>query len=241
MKSDLKSKHLQTVLQTVISFILEHPLIITAALFALYIISFSMIESSVPESVFLIDLGIDHIIPFSKYASFLYCTWHIELLAIILVYRFCTDKRSYWLFTGKILLGMFAILLICLIFPSEVALRPESVEGTDAFASLTRLVYSMDNCQNVFPSGHAFASVIMAQGWCRLSDRKWKSAFWISLNSGIILSTFLLKQHSVVDAIGGIILAAIVNIVSEYVAGYLEDMERKKKLKTRPVLRIRGF
>ena len=174
---------------------------------------------------FLIDVAADHAIPFSKYASLLYCTWHLEIAAILMSYLYCDNLGGYWRLTVKLLLGLFAILFICLVFPNQVDLRPEVIEGDDIFAELTRMIYLIDNNHNVFPSGHALGAVLMAIGWGRISNSHWKkTAAWI-LNLGIIVSTFLLKQHSIIDAAGGIALAFFVDYTVEWMISIRTQQE----------------
>jgi len=203
--------------KTMFHFIREYPVIPTAILFTIYIVLFSVLENADPASVYLIDTGLDHLIPFSKYAVFLYCTWHLEIAAILLSFLHLRDFDGYWHTAGQLLLGLFLILFICALFPNMVDLRPSEVPGDDVFAEMTRLIYSMDDNCNVFPSGHALGAVLMAFGWSRIADRPWQKAASWTLNAGIILSTLLLKQHSVIDAAGGIILALVIEVAAESV------------------------
>lgn len=189
----------------------KYTILIIAILFGIYLLCFALLESLDPPNVLLIDLQIDHIIPFSKYAAVFYCLWHAEIPIIMLYAYFKKSKKEYWELALSLLIGMFLILFICTVFPNQVALRPEYVEGNDLFACLTRLVYSLDDSQNVFPSGHALGAVLMAIGWYRFMDKTWKKTIGISSNALIILSTLLLKQHSIIDVLAGIILAFIVN------------------------------
>ena len=75
----------------------------------------------------------------------------------------------------------------------------------------------------MFPSIHVFNSVTLTLAYhhcARLRGRKW---LWVRVSAdllcvSIILSTMLLKQHSVFDVIGGIILALTLDAVADAVA-----------------------
>ena len=139
----------------------QYPFLTITVLFLLYFLAYNIVEKLEPNFIVLIDLPIDHLIPFSKYASLPYMMWHLEMPVIILFFYFRKDMDGFWKVSLKLLAGLFIILLFCAIIPNEVHLRPASVEGNDFFAVLTRFVYTMDDNQNVFPSGHAFGAMIM--------------------------------------------------------------------------------
>ena len=209
----------------------KYPVVSAAFLFSLYILLFTFAEKIDPVSVTLIDTGLDHLIPFSKYAVFFYCTWHLEILTILLSLLYCRDLKTYWELTVKLTSGLILILFICMLFPNMVDLRPAVVEGKDVFARLTRVVYSLDNARNVFPSGHAFGAVLMALSWGKIGTRSWQKAIAWILNAGIILSTLLLKQHSVIDAAGGILLAVLVEKSADWILNRMGEARSARKRK----------
>lgn len=217
-KQTFLNKHIYITNDKIKHFVWTHPVCFSACFFGLYILLFAFAEIKEPMSVTLIGTELDYLIPFSKYAVILYCTWHIEIVMILLSFLLCRDLEGYWLMAAKLLSGLFVILIICCVFPNMIDLRPVSVEGNDIFACLTRLVYTLDNNRNVFPSGHAMGAVLMAAGWCRIANNKWqRAAAWL-LNIGIIFSTLLLKQHSIIDAAGGIVLAFVLELIWEWIA-----------------------
>ena len=200
-----------------------HPVLTGAALFGLYTLCFFLIEMIDQTPATLMYSSLDHLIPFSKYSVIFYCSWHLEFGILLLSFIYRKDINGYWLTMFKLLAGMFLILTICVLFPSMVDLRPATVEGSDIFAWLTRAVYILDDSRNVFPSGHVFGALIMAAGWCRLAKKPWQKVLAWSWNIGIIASTMLLKQHSVIDVIGGILLAVLVNYAAEFVWIWLKS------------------
>ena len=114
-------------------------------------------------------------------------------------------------------------LLFCAIVPNGTDLRPAYIYGNDIFTRTVRALWRTDTPTNVFPSIHVFNSVTLALAYhhcARLRGRKW---LWVRVSAdllcvSIILSTMLLKQHSVIDVIGGIILALTLDAVADAVA-----------------------
>ena len=98
-------------------------------------------------------------------------------------------------------------LLFCAIVPNGTDLRPAYIYGNDIFTRTVRALWRTDTSTNVFPSIHVFNSVTLALAYhhcARLRGRKW---LWVRVSAdllcvSIILSTMLLKQHSVFDVMG---------------------------------------
>jgi membrane-associated phospholipid phosphatase len=77
--------------------------------------------------------------------------------------------------------------------------------GDDVFTRMVRDVYAGDHPFNDFPSLHVSTSTIIAIHWWRLNRRRtWPLLVWAGL---IAISTVMVKQHYVVDIVGGLILA----------------------------------
>jgi membrane-associated phospholipid phosphatase len=77
-------------------------------------------------------------------------------------------------------------------------------------------IYRMDTATNVFPSIHVFNSVgalIAINKSEKLHPIKWLQGFVLVLTVLICLSTVFLKQHSVLDVIGGLGLNIIMYFI----------------------------
>ena len=121
-------------------------------------------------------------------------------------------KQEFWRLCLPLFAGMTISLLICLIVPNGLALRPATVPGDDIFAVMVRGLYATDTPTNVCPSIHVFNAITLDLAYQRstkLSDRKFRWVRWTAhgLDIAIILSTMLLKQHSVIDVVFGAALA----------------------------------
>lgn len=113
-------------------------------------------------------------------------------------------KRSRdraWLFVTLFLIFTVSF-LIFRFFP--VTMQKTLAEGTDVLSKLTRLHQSHDTDSNCFPSLHVSVNVFIALLLIRKNP---KHKFWVvPFTALIVLSTLFVKQHLVVDVVGGIAL-----------------------------------
>jgi membrane-associated phospholipid phosphatase len=124
----------------------------------------------------------------------------------------------------------FMVSALIYIFIPTTNIRPEIVNG-NIFDRLTNFIYLNDAPINLFPSFHCLIS-----WFCYLGVRKQKNiARWYRTGSLVFailicLSTQFVKQHYLVDLIGGVVLAETVfYIVKKYHFGrILGRMDQKK-------------
>ena len=194
------------------------------ALYALFYLSFfALLERTIQTPDLWVHCQLDDLIPFCKYAIVPYILWFpwIPFTLFYLLYK--APREDFWRLCIPLFTGMTMTLLFYAIVPNGLALRPKYVPGTDIFAQLVRMIYRSDTPMNVCPSIHVFNSVTLALAYhhcARLRGRKW---LWVRVSAdllcvSIILSTMLLKQHSVFDVMGGIILALTLDAVADAVA-----------------------
>ena len=194
------------------------------ALYALFYLSFfALLERTIQTPDLWVHCRLDDLIPFCKYAIVPYILWFpwIPFTQFYLLYK--APREDFWRLCIPLFTGMTMTLLFYAIVPNGLALRPKYVPGTDIFAQLVRMIYRSDTPMNVCPSIHVFNSVTLALAYhhcARLRGRKW---LWVRVSAdllcvSIILSTMLLKQHSVIDVMGGIILALTLDAVADAVA-----------------------
>ena len=194
------------------------------ALYALFYLSFfALLERTIQTPDLWVHCQLDDLIPFCKYAIVPYILWFpwIPFTLFYLLYK--APREDFWRLCIPLFTGMTMTLLFYAIVPNGLALRPKYVPGTDIFAQLVRMIYRSDTPMNVCPSIHVFNSVTLALAYhhcARLRGRKW---LWVRVSAdllcvSIILSTMLLKQHSVIDVMGGIILALTLDAVADAVA-----------------------
>ena len=99
------------------------------------------------------------------------------------------------------------ICCICFLLIPTTNIRPE-VTGTGFFDNAIRWLYSIDAADNLFPSIHCLTS-----WFCFISVRKqnavpfWYKVFSAVLASAVCISTLTTRQHVIVDAVAGVLLA----------------------------------
>jgi membrane-associated phospholipid phosphatase len=156
---------------------------------------------------------LDDMIPFCEYFIIPYCMWFLYI-AISCVYMFfrSTDEE-YKRFATSLIVGMSLCMVICMVFPSCVLMRPDSTSGQGLCAWLVEWLWSTDSSANVFPSIHVYNSLAIhialskSQG---LADNKPVKCLSLVLCIAICLSTVVLKQHSVLDVMGACLLMAVI-------------------------------
>lgn len=179
----------------------------------IYMPWFLWLESSItPTSDFTnLHVAFDDMIPFCELFIIPYVLWFLYIPVVVLLVLF-TSKREFYYASAYLFIGMTMCLLICTLWPNGQDLRVESFENENVFTWIMQFIYHADTNTNVFPSIHVYNSVGAFIILCKSSVLKNKN--WIKAISGIlsvliILSTMFLKQHSVLDVIGGVVLGAI--------------------------------
>ena len=205
------------------SWLARHPVGFMALYSIFYLSVFHYLESNVPLRSILVHCRLDDLIPFCKYAVIPYFAWFVWIPFTLFYLLWKAPREDFWRLCLPLFGGMTIALACYVILPTGLDLRPYYVPGTDLFARAVRMLYRTDTATNVCPSIHVFNSVTLALAYhhcARLRGRKW---LWVRVSAdllcvSIILSTMLLKQHSVFDVIGGIILALTLDAVADAVA-----------------------
>lgn len=179
----------------------------------IYMIWFSYLEKHVTTRYTPISCQLDALIPFNEFFVIPYTLWFFYVAFIIALFFFL-DKKEFYQCCSFLFIGMSICLLICTIFPNGQDLRPTSFARDNIFVDLVKNYYSTDTCTNVFPSIHCFNSIVLAICVFKSKTlRKFKHykvflMFCIGLSLSIMLSTVFIKQHSILDMFGAIILSA---------------------------------
>lgn len=116
--------------------------------------------------------------------------------------------------TLRLMQATWLAFVIFLVFPVEVDLRHQVVHSNDGFAPLFAALHAIDTPYNAWPSLHVLQSllvVLTVQGWLAndgalrplLRGMLWSA--WALLT----LSTLLVKQHYIFDAVTAVIIGAV--------------------------------
>ena len=161
--------------------------------------------------LFRSQLPVDARVPFCEWFVIPYCLWY-PFLVITGLYLLRRDRaafRRYMLFLGSTFLLSE---LIWFLLPNGQDLRPAVLPRENLLTALIAGLYRVDTNTNVFPSVHVLGSVGAALAvWdCRaLSEKKLLRAGTAALAAVICLSTVLIKQHAVLDVVGGLLLGGL--------------------------------
>lgn len=196
----------------------NHPFAVSIIYWCIYLSCFFLVERLVTQPRFIIHCGLDDVIPFVKYAVVAYVLWFPYIVFTLLYFLLHADRREFWRLSVSLMIPMMATLLFYVIVPNGLDIRPSYVEGDDVFAWAVRLIWAGDTPNNVCPSIHVFVSVLIDLAWSRsaLTENRpsWRLVSHLT-DFAIVMSTMLLKQHSVIDVCSGIIVAVVMNAISE--------------------------
>ncbi|MBP3469931.1 MAG: phosphatase PAP2 family protein [Lachnospiraceae bacterium] len=187
-----------------------------AVVFLYAIIYFSVffyLENRTMESYHIIECGIDRWIPFCSIFILPYLMWFPY--QIILWIYFLTgglDDKEYYRFIAYVCSGMSLFLIISWLYPTAVNLRPQYLAADGIFERMVLGLYCVDTPTNVLPSIHVYNSIAFHVVFCRSFERGrgqwWKMGSFV-MSQLIILSTVLIRQHSVIDLIMGFLMAVM--------------------------------
>ena len=182
----------------------------------IYPLWFKSIESrvTVVTGYHIMHTKIDEMIPFCEYFIVPYFMWFLYILLGILYFLF-TNKEDFYKVCLYLFIGMIFSLLICEIYPNGTDLRPPYISDKNIFQVMVAGLYRVDTPTNVFPSIHAYNSICMHVAIMKSKDirrlRYGKAVVWGSflLCLLICMATLVLKQHSILDVGGAILLSFI--------------------------------
>jgi len=209
--------------------------VLAASYTFVYFAWFLWLEKTVtPETdYYSIHIWLDDYIPFNEVFVIPYLLWFLYVPVVMgfiaYVSRSEFYKSCFYLFSG-----MSLCLLICTLWPNGQDLRVKIIDpDKNIFTWLLSMVYNNDTNTNVFPSIHSYNSVVMffiLYKSKHLVGKIRKPILWMSgiLTTLIIISTVVLKQHSVVDAIGGVSLGLIMYAIL-YMVNWKAVFAGKKK------------
>ena len=184
-----------------------------------YIAAFALLEKIDRTGWISPSLEIDDMIPFVPVFIIPYVSWFVWVpfvCGLLLI----SDEENYIRTERFLIIGMTVFLIFSAIIPTKLHLRPDIIPDTGISGFLLNTIYSADTSTNVFPSIHVYNScvvwhaVLTSDEW--LFRQKWFRAFTTVQAILIILSTMLVKQHSVIDVVGAFLLFAVVLILDRH-------------------------
>ena len=125
------------------------------------------------------------------------------------------NKEDFYKISLFLFMGMIASLIICEIYPNGTDFRPAYLSEKNIFMLMVKRLYRIDTPTNVFPSIHAYNSLCMHIALMKSKELRAEKygramrSFSCFLCIFICIATLVLKQHSVLDVGGAILLCFI--------------------------------
>ena len=193
----------------------------------IYLPWFCYLEKTVTRNFHVMHASLDDLIPFNEYFIVPYLLWFLYVGAAIF-YFLITSKEDYYKLCIFLFSGMTISLIICTFFRNGTDLRPVIDPDKNIFTALVAYIYRTDTCTNVFPSIHVYNSIGVHIAVAR--SERLRGHRLIRQGSGLLMisicmATVFLKQHSVIDLIGAVILAYVIYGI---VYGYSWSAQDKK-------------
>lgn len=183
---------------------------LTLTIFLILTLWFAYLKKTIIPT-HIMDSYIDSKIPFIKEFVIAYYFW-FAYMAIGFVYLGFVSKKDFYKLELFLALGMSISFIIFIVYPNAQFPRP-AVKGNDVFSFLVNFIYSHDGTNNVFPSIHVCNAIGVHLALVNCESFKNKVTLkYLSLFAmlSICASTVFIKQHSIIDVIGGILLASII-------------------------------
>ncbi len=212
----------------------RHPIYFMGLYALFYLTFFALLERTIQTPDLWVHCRLDDLIPFCKYAIVPYFMWFpwIPFTLFFILYK--GTRADFWRLCLPLFAGMTMALLFYAIVPNGLALRPHYVPGNDIFAQAVRSLYRTDTPMNVCPSIHVFNSVTLMLAYYRTRcfdnpRLRWMRPAAAVLCVSITLSTMLLKQHSVIDVVFGMLLAFALDGIAAEVQRVPQPSRRNRR------------
>ncbi len=193
----------------------EHLFTVICLYTVFYIFWFRHLEQTVSGDYLIMHTKVDEWIPFLPVFIVPYLLWFLYIFAA-LVYFSRADKDEAADLCLFLALGMTSSLLICTLFPNGTDLRIAANPANGFFEHLVWMIQRTDTPTNVFPSIHVFNALAVHAAVARsktLRRHPLVQGLSLLLMVSICLSTVFLKQHSVLDVLGALLLGYFVYAV----------------------------
>ena len=177
----------------------------------LYILVFHYLESRPIHSYHIVHTVFDDLIPFCEFFIIPYLLWFpYMVLAVVYFIFFNKNRHEYYQLIFNLMMGMTIFLIVSYAYPNAQHLRPVEFPRDNIFTDVVRWLYKTDTPTNILPSIHVFNSLAIHMSLTNCQALRGKKNVRIVsfiLTMLIIMSTMLLKQHSVIDVCMGATLA----------------------------------
>ncbi len=175
----------------------------------LYIPWFSYLERTVTRDYYTIHTRLDDFIPFHEFFIIPYLAWFFYVSGVIL-YFFFKSKQDYYRLCIYLFTGMTLSLIVCTVFHNGTDLRPVVDPEKNICSKLVACLHGAATSTNIFPSIHAYNSIVVHLSIIKseaFKNRRFFRLLSLIMAVSICVSTVCLKQHSIVDVMGAMLMA----------------------------------
>ncbi|OAB45698.1 phosphatase PAP2 family protein [Paenibacillus antarcticus] len=188
-----------------------------------YILSLSLLGSlgimgliynvlnSITHNSLVLSSPIDNLIPLVPAMSIPYLGWY-PYIFLAMAYLCWKDRQLYF----RTLLSMNISVAVCYLiyFYFQTTVPRPIVTGLSWDHQMLNWIYGNDKPFNCFPSIHSLYSFLVMRASWNSSKIRFRTKVIFSMCSlTIIMSTFMIKQHVIYDALGAILLGEAVFIL----------------------------
>lgn len=151
--------------------------------------------------------SLDIALPFVPFFISFYVLAYIQWIIGFVVIGRGGREVAFPMFIGELIAK--GIALACFVFlPTTVqGLRPsvESLQGGGIWCELSARIFTMDAMDNCFPSVHCLESWVCFRGALKLKKLpRWYAPTMLAMTLLVFASTVLVKQHVLIDIVGGV-------------------------------------
>ena len=211
-------------MQTIKTFIKDHPHMWWVLYLPVYLGGFFLIEHLITDNYWATQTFIDEYIPFCEYFVIPYDSWGFLLLALGL-YLIVKDAEGFRRYMWSIMLTFGFATIFCALVPNGQDLRPAVMEHHNFCTWLLQNTYNLDTNTNVLPSVHvlgvldALYAVHRTPGLRRTGWRTFADIWGVI----IICSTLFVKQHAFIDVVAALVVGAIAYVIIYVIIGGRRD------------------
>lgn len=177
--------------------------------FPVYLAAYIFCEQLVISDYWATQTAPDSLIPFCAWFVIPYCLWY-PLLISAGVWLMIRDRRNFRRYMNHLAIVFLSSAIFWILVPNGQDLRPIYLPGDTPLIRMVNSLYTIDTNTNVFPSIHvggALCVSVAVQRTPSLSGRRLTRFAVHVLVILICLSTLFIKQHALLDAVGGLALA----------------------------------
>ena len=177
-------------------------------------------------SILDLSTGLDRMLPFVPSFIIFYDIWY-PFIIIGGMILFFLDGNTFKRAALALDIGYLSSYITFYFFQSTVV-RPD-VSGEGILLYLVRVTYGFDKPYNCFPSIHVLVTFVVCAAILRsqVYSKSWK-VFSIIISVLIIVSTVLIRQHVVLDILGGIIYGAAAIKASNWIFDRIPNLQEMK-------------